>query len=62
MMNVLYLPLPDRGPNTARQKLQHRDNHSAGRTFWLQQNRAVIQGFPAIWDRHGPRHGGNAAY
>ena len=45
MMNVLYLPMPDRVPDTARKQLQHRANHSANCTFWLRQHRAVMQRF-----------------
>ena len=44
-MNVLYLPLPDRVPHTARQQLQHRSDHSTNCTFWLWQHRAVMQRF-----------------
>ena len=43
MMNVLYLPLPDRVPDTARKQLQHCANHSADCTFWLRKYRAVMQ-------------------
>ena len=45
MMNVLYVPLLDRVPHTARKQLQLRANHSAGRTFWLRQHWAVLQSF-----------------
>ena len=41
MMKVLYLPMPDRVPDTARKQLQHRANHSANCTFWLRKYRAV---------------------
>jgi transcriptional regulator with XRE-family HTH domain len=44
-MNVLYLPLPDHVPDSARKQLQHRANHSAGCTFRLRQHRAVVQRF-----------------
>jgi hypothetical protein len=45
MMKVLYLPMPDRVPDAARKPLQHRANHSASCTSWLQQHRAVMQRF-----------------
>ena len=51
MTNVLYLPMPDRVPHTARQQLQHRANHSANCTFWLRQHRAGMQSFrPYVMD------------
>jgi hypothetical protein len=51
MMNVLYLPLPDRVPDTARRQLQHRASHAAGYTLWLREHRAVMQIFrPYVMD------------
>ena len=62
MMNVLYLPMPDRVPDAARKPLQHRANHSANCTFWLRQHRAVMQRFrPNVMDI-GPRQSGSEAY
>src|ERR1700722_8027187 len=43
MMKVVYLPLPDRVPDTAWKQDQPCANHSAERTFWLRKYRAVMQ-------------------
>jgi hypothetical protein len=55
MMNVLYLPLPDRVPRTAQQQLQHRANHSSDHAFWLRQHRAAMQKFRSNVIDIGPR-------
>jgi hypothetical protein len=42
-MKVLYLPLTDRVPDTARKQSRHRANHASDCKFWLQKYRVVMQ-------------------